>query len=335
MTLFNHYNPVRQAFTVGVVSLLAIAGAPVAAQTFINVGTSSSASSQYTYWVSVGQSIEAGTNGAIIPTIMETGASVDNLRRMNRDEIELGLSTAEAAGQAYRGIGAFEGEAEMSDLRMLWCYAALPNIYVTRADAGINNLTDLNGRSFNVGIPGSSTEAQTRSVLEALGISPATQTSATADAVDTLRDGQIVGFTKAASSAIVPDASFMEVNTTLDVRIVGLDADQVETVIDRYPYYSSIEVPVGTYPGQQEPVTFLAVAACGVATTTSLSDDQAYDVMRAVFEQKSIQEDAYPAAIAVDFAELTIELSTIPLHPGAIRYLEEIGISVPASLVVD
>jgi len=335
MNPFKHNNPVRPAFLMGAVSLLAIAGAPVSAQTFINVGTSSSASSQYTYWVSVGQSIEAGTDGAIIPTIMETGASVDNLRRMARDEIELGLSTAEAAGQAFRGIGAFAGEAEMTDLRMLWCYAALPNIYVTRADAGINNLTDLNGRPYNVGIPGSSTEAQTRSVLEALGIAPAIQTSATADAVDSLRDGQIVGFTKAASSAVVPDASFMEVNTTLDVRIVGLDAEQVQTVIDRYPYYSSIEVPAGTYPGQQEPVVFLAVAACGVATTTSLSDDQAYSVIRAVFEQKGIQEDAYPAARSVDFAELTLELTTIPLHPGAIRYLEEIGIAVPDSLSVD
>ena len=161
-----------RASRVALGATLALASTPALAQNFINVGTSSSASSQYTYWVSVGQSIEAGTGGTVIPTIMETGASVDNLRRMSRGEIELGLATAEAAGQAYRAIGAFEGEDAMSDLRMLWCYAALPNIYVTRADAGIGNLTDLEGKPYNVGIPGSSTEAQTRTVFETLGITP-------------------------------------------------------------------------------------------------------------------------------------------------------------------
>ncbi|WP_445809852.1 TAXI family TRAP transporter solute-binding subunit [Yoonia sp.] len=321
-----------QASHVAICTALMFASTPAMAQSFLNVGTSSSASSQYTYWVSVGQSIEAGTGGMIIPTIMETGASVDNLRRMSRGEIELGLATAEAAGQAYRGIGAFDGESEMSDLRMLWCYAALPNIYVTRTDAGIDNLSDLEGKAYNVGIPGSSTEAQTRTVFETLGITPDIQTSATADAVDSLRDGQIVGFTKAASSANVADASFMEVNTTLDVKIVGMDAEQIAAVTEKYPYYSSIEVPSGTYPGQDAPITVLAVAACGVATTESLSDEQAYDIMKAVFENKSIQEDAYPAAKAVDFGRLTTDLATIPLHPGALNYLTEIGVDVPQDL---
>jgi TRAP transporter TAXI family solute receptor len=322
----------RAAMLGAATAAIAASGAPAMAQTFLNVGSSSSASSQYTYWVSVGQSIEAGTGGAIIPTIMETGASVDNLRRMKRGEIELGLSTAEAAGQAYRGIGAFDGEPTMSDLRLLWCYAALPNIYVTRTDANIANLKDLDGKPYNVGIPGSSTEAQTRSVLGALGIEPKIVTSATADAVDQLRDGQIVGFTKAASSANVADASFMEVSATLDVKIVGMDAQQIAAVTGKYPYYSSIEVPSGTYPGQTAPVTVLAVAACGVATTASLSDQQAYDITKAVFERKSLQEDAYPAAKAVDFSKLTVQLSTIPLHPGAIRYLTEIGVDVPDAL---
>lgn len=317
---------------IAISAALALASTPALAQSFLNVGTSSSASSQYTYWVSVGQSIEAGTGGAIISTIMETGASVDNLRRMSRGEIELGLATAEAAGQAYRGIGAFDGEGEMSDLRMLWCYAALPNIYVTRADAGIGNLTDLEGKPYNVGIPGSSTEAQTRTVFETLGITPDIQTSATADAVDSLRDGQIIGFTKAASSANVADASFMEVNTTLDVKIIGMDAEQIATVAEKYPYYSSIEVPAGTYPQQDAPIAVLAVAACGVATTASLSDEQAYDIMKAVFENKNIQEDAYPAAKAVDFGQLTTDLATIPLHPGALKYLAEIGVDVPQDL---
>ena len=124
----------------------------------------------------------------------------------------------------------------------------------------------------------------------------------------------------------------MEVNTTLDVKIVGMDSEQIATVINKYPYYSSIEVPIGTYPGQETPITVLAVAACGVATTESMSDEQVYDVMKAVFENKNIQEDAYPAAKAVDFGDLTTELATIPLHPGALKYLAEIGVEIPDDL---
>ena len=326
-------SPRLRAATAGAAMALTASQAAAQEPMFINVGTSSSASSQYTYWVSVGQAIEAGTGGAILPTIMETGASVDNIRRMKRSEIELGLATAEAAGQAYRGIGAFADDEPWQELRILWCYAALPNIFVVREDAEVEAFGDLAGEPYNAGIPGSSTEAQTRAVFEALGIAPELEASATADAVDSLRDGRIVGFTKAAASATEVDASFMELDTTVDVEVVELSADQVATVLEAHPYYSAIEVPAGTYPGQDAPVTTLAAAACGAATPTSLSEKQAYEVVKAVFEQKQLQADAYPAVADVDFGQLTTELATIPLHPGAVRYFHEIGVEIPPELM--
>ncbi|MDX5370797.1 MAG: TAXI family TRAP transporter solute-binding subunit [Alphaproteobacteria bacterium] len=300
---------------------------------FLNVGSSSSASSQYTYWVSAGQSIEAGTNGRIVVNVMETGASVDNIRRMKRGEMEMGLSTGEAAGQAYYGVGAFKDDAPMKNLRTLWFYAALPAIYVVRADANVSAPSDLQGKAYNAGIPGSSTEAQTRAVFSTLGISADLTARATADAIDALRDGRIVGFTKAAASATVVDASFMELNTTVDVRILGFGKDQIAKVIEEHPYYSATTVPAGVYPGQDQPIQTLAAAAGGVATVESLSEQDAYEIVKAIFEQKQIQVDAYPAAGRVDYGPLSIELATIPFHAGAIRYFREIGIDVPDRLV--
>lgn len=311
----------------------AVATSALAEMKFVNLGSSSSASSQYTYWVSVGQAIEEGTGGQIIPTVMETGASVDNLRLMMRGESELGLVTAEAAAQAYAGIGAFDGEAPLKSVRLMWCYAALPNIYVVRQDAGVDTLADLDGKPYNFGIAGSSTEAQTRAVFDTLGIAPEAKSGSASDAIDAIRDGHIVGMTKGAASAKVVDSSFMQINASVPVKVVPMSDEQIAKVRDAYPYFSAIEVPAGTYPDQAEPFRTLVVAVCGATLDGLLTEEEVYAITKSVYENKSIQEDAYPSAKTVDFAELTRQVATVPLHPGTVRYMREAGLEVPEALL--
>lgn len=300
---------------------------------FVNVGTTSTSSGHYPYWVAVGQSIERGSEGQIIPNIMETGSSLDNIGRLARGEIELGLVTAEAAAQAYLGRGVFDGQDPAENLRTLWYYVATPNMFIVRSDSGVETFEDLDGKPFNPGIPGSSTESIAIATFETLGISPELRKGSTADAISSVRDGQIVGFAKSAAGPNVPDSSFVELNTFVDVSVVGLTEDQVAKVTEAYPYFPPITVPPGVYEGQDEPYRTLAVVPGAVTTADALSEQDAYEIVKAAFENKDLQEEAFGGVRDVDLAQVTLEFSITPLHAGALRYFRELGVEVPDRLI--
>jgi TRAP-type uncharacterized transport system substrate-binding protein len=70
----------------------------------------------------------------------------------------------------------------------------------------------------------------------------------------------------------------------------------------------------------------------GVSARPDLSDEVAYNIVKAVMEDSIEQATAFPAVQGANLAELTLQFATSKLHPGAIRYYEEIGLTVPEAL---
>ena len=106
------------------------------------IGSTSTSSSQYGYFVSVGQIINQHVDG-VRSSVVETGATVDNLRRIVRGQVDMGLVTTNVGYHAYAGEGDFEGRPV--DNRLLWVYSAAPQNVVMREDAGVSSIADLEG----------------------------------------------------------------------------------------------------------------------------------------------------------------------------------------------
>jgi len=70
------------------------------------IGSTSTSSSQYGYFVAVGQIINQEVDG-VRSSVVETGATVDNLRRILRDQVDMGLVTTNVGYHAYAGEGEF------------------------------------------------------------------------------------------------------------------------------------------------------------------------------------------------------------------------------------
>ena len=86
----------------------------------------------------------------------------------------------------------------------------------------------------------------------------------------------------------------------------------------------------GIYEGVGSDVPVLGVP--NVLTVSSeMSDDLAYAITKAMFENIDELKAVHPAAnqTTIDF---TLAATPVPLHPGAIRYYEEVGASIPARL---
>jgi TRAP transporter TAXI family solute receptor len=297
------------------------------AQDRILIGSSSSSSSHYGYYVAVSQIVNDQVEG-VSAMVVETGATMDNLRRLQRNQVDMGLVTTNVAYDAWNGKGAFEGQPYK--LLTLWVYSSAPQNVVVRQDAGLETLADLAGKRINPGITGSATEKTTEAVFAHLGIEPDWVRGSTGDVVDTIKDDRAVGYVKSGAGERL-DASSLDIATLTPITLLSLDDAQAGSVAEAFPNLSVIEIAENAagdgYPAYR-------TWAFGTATVAhpEMSDDMAYAITKAAVEDETVQAAAFANLKGSQLPKMTMSLATSPLHPGAIRYYEEIGVEIPDRL---
>lgn len=291
------------------------------------IGSTSASSSHYGYFVAVGQLINENAEG-VKATVVETGATMDNIRRMSRNQIDLGLVTTNVAQHANAGSNEFEGNAQ--DLRLLWVYTGAPQNVVVRSDANVASLDALASVKFNPGIKGSATESTTEAVFKTLGLTADYVRGSTTDIVNSIKDNRVAGYVKS-GSGIKLDGSTMDIATATDIGILGLTAEQADKLRAEMPDISVVEIPEGAADGIPAYTTWSF--GVGVAAPASMDDETAYKIVSAIMADTSAQANAMASLKGASIADMTLQFGTIPLHPGAVRWFKEQGIDLPAKLI--
>ncbi|MWD26036.1 TAXI family TRAP transporter solute-binding subunit [Aquicoccus sp. SCR17] len=307
-----------KSLTAGAAMLIASA-VPSVAQN-LSLGSTNATSSHYQIAVAMAQAIEAGIPGSTA-TVVETGASVDNVRRLVRGEIDLGLVAGDVFVQAKQGLGQFEGNA-VEDLVALYPYSdSVLNVSV-RADSGITSLEGLDGKNFSPGIRGSGAELLMTQSLELFGIKPEYVYGTVTDAVEGTRNQQLVGYSKYGAADRL-DATLRELMTSVDMRLIGFDEEQQKMVRDNIPGVGFATLPADFISGNPEVVT--PSVPIVYATRLSLMDDEtAKKVAQAIGEHRQILVDVWPQLKDYDFggSMLASDKAGITVHPGAKAYWE-------------
>ena len=303
-----------------------LAGPGVAQNTDLLIGSTSASSSHYGYFVAVGQLINENTEG-LRASVVETGATMDNIRRMERGQVDLGLVTTNVAQHAAAGTNEFEGKQQ--DLKLLWVYTGAPQNVVMRADAGVADLSGLAGVRFNPGIKGSATESTTEAVFNTLGLSADYVRGSTTDVVNMIKDNRVAGYVKSGSGNRL-DGSTMDIATSTDITVLGLTAQQSDKLKAEMPDISVVDIPEGAADGVPAYTTWSF--GVGVGAPSTMDEETAYQIVKAVMEDKEAQANAMASLKDENLADITLQFGTIPLHPGAARWFEEQGIDLPAKL---
>lgn len=255
-----------------------------------------------------------------------TGASVENVNLIASMDSDIALALADTVYAAFTGTGPFDGAA-VTDLRALM--SIYPNAVqiVTLADSGITGIEDLRGKRVSVGAPGSGTEVSAQTLLAANGITYddfEPQRLNFNETADALRDGDIdAGFW----SVGPPTSSIMNLAATRQIVLVPLTEAQIETAIGADPTFAPYTLRAGLYEGVAEPV--LTISTPNVLIVNAGMDEElAYQVTKTIYDHVDELIAIHPAAndTTVEFA---LDSTPIPLHPGALRYFEEIGATVP------
>jgi uncharacterized protein len=313
--------------TIAAAATLAAAG-PAAAQTQLSIATGGTGGVYYPIGGGIAELINNHVEG--YSAVAEvTGASVENMALINTGDSDFALALADTVYQAYTGTGALEGR-EMPGLRAL--LSVYPNAIqiVTLAESDIQSIEDLRDRRVSVGAPGSGTEVNAQQILTANGISydeideQRLNFNETADA---LRDGDIdAGFW----SVGPPTSSIMNLAATRAIRLIALSEEQIAAAQEEEPVFAPYTLQAGIYDGIEEDVQTISIPNVFVVSD-EMDEDLAYEVTKVIFERIDDLIAVHPAAEDTT-VEFTMESTPIPLHPGAIRYFEEIGADIPDDL---
>jgi TRAP transporter TAXI family solute receptor len=302
--------------------LVALALAPAAAHAQVKnsivMGATNATSSNYAIAVAIAQAIKDSNSGTAV-TVLETGATLDNFRRMARGEVDISLASSDLTFLAAEGVGPFEGRG-MSDMTVLFAWGAQVLNLAVRADSGIARLEDLGGRKLNAGMRGSAAESLTRDALAMFGIQPDWAPGTLKDAVEGIQNRQVVGYSKYAALG-VPDATLRELMVSTPMRILGFNPAQEKAILDRFKGIAFFTLPSNTVPGQAE-VRAPGVVAIYTTLTAKMNDDTAFAIAKSVHEKRQYLIDAGGHLKDYDFraGALEVERMGLKLHPGAKKF---------------
>ncbi len=258
-----------------------------------------------------------------------TGASVENMGLIMRGDADLALVLADTAYQAYTGTGDFDGR-QIENTRAL--ASVYPNAVqlVTLAESDIQSIADLAGKRVSVGAPGSGTELNARALLEANGVNYEDFTpqrlnfNETADAI---RDGDIdAGFW----SVGPPTSSILNLAATRDIRLIGLSDEEIANAQEVEAVLAPYELAAGMYDGMDEAVQTIGIPNV-LVVNADMDEELAYQLTQLLFENTDELIAVHPAANDTT-VEFTMNSTPVPLHPGALRYFEEVGAEIPDRL---
>ncbi|MHB8770718.1 MAG: TAXI family TRAP transporter solute-binding subunit [Syntrophales bacterium] len=292
------------------------------------VGATSASSSHYGYFVAVAQVINKNVPD-MEASVVETGATADNLRRFSRRQIDIGMITTNTQSEAYNARALYAKNPVKT--KILWVYVVAPQNVVVRKDARVTKLSDLNGKRFNAGIKGSSTEQTTHAVFKALKIAPDFVPGSTGDIVTAVKDNRVIGYVKSGAGLML-DASSRDIATLTPIDLLSLDANQAATIAKDFPDLVVIDVPAGVAAkgiGAYKTWGF----AVGCAAGLDMDTETAYRIVKAICEDKTQQAAAFADVKGADFMDMTLKYSSSPLHPGAIKYFKERGAVIPDRLI--
>lgn len=302
--------------------LLFIAGSgPVqAADVKLVLATGGTAGTYYPFGGAMGKIWNSKIPGMNV-TAQTSGASAENIRLINKKEVELALVQSDTLDFAFNAKEAFkEPLKEMSVIAVLY-----PEIIqvVIRADSPAKTFRDLKGMKIGVGAPGSGTEANFRQLLDASGLAKddvKSQYLSFSESAEQFKDKHIDAFIVTAG---IPNAAIMDISTQHNIRILDVSGDLAKKLIQKYPFLAAAKVPANTYKNQTQDVATVAVNAVLIASN-ALKEDVVYGLTKALFENQADLAAAHAKGKELSLQN-AVQGVSITFHPGAVKYYKEKG----------
>ncbi|MBB3897457.1 TAXI family TRAP transporter solute-binding subunit [Roseococcus suduntuyensis] len=293
----------------------------------INMGTAAPGGTYALYGPAWGGLAQEATGVNI--SYRTTQGPNQNIILVQRREVEVGMVTMGVALQAWNGTAPWTQGNRFRDIRALFPMYDTPFHGITLKRSGLTNMAALAGKNVGVGPRGGTPGTYFPLMFEALNIRPAAiRFGSGSDMSGQLQDGLLDAFLFASG---VPVPAFSEAETQGEVNFIDFTAAETRTLTERFPELTASTLPTTTYRTAGRALNVVGMFNFAIAHH-SLPETLAYEMTKAVLGQNARLRQAI-AAGSETLAENASKNTFLPYHPGAARYLREVGQNIPDNLV--
>lgn len=257
---------------------------------------------------------------------MATTGSLEMIRRLQAAESQkkdaFAVLGQTDAWNAYRGEAEYKGKP-FPGIRSIM-FNQFGDVYlVVPANSPIKSFADVKGKRIGMGGPGSSPANAVFFILAEYGITKndfKPYYYVYKETLEGMQDGSLDG---GVLSGGYPIAAYLELSSKTNVRIVPVDEKIASKIITEHPGHFKSVLKAKSYKELEQDTPIIAVSTA-FFTHAGASSELVYRFLKNLFDHK---EEYY--AIHRDAKVMTAEnaIKTVggPFHPGAEKYLKEIG----------
>ena len=256
-----------------------------------------------------------------------TGGPVQNVTLVETGDHLMGLVTMGPAYDAWIGKSELAPGLEHKSIRALFPMYQTPFQVIALKSSGIESVSDLDGKRVSVGPAGGTPGTYWPQVMETLGVNANVSNAGAADAAGQLADGLIDAFAFAAG---VPISAFAELAASQDVVMFGFNEEELPKILEAFPAMAPLTIPAGTYAGHDYAQETVALWNFAIAHQ-DMPESLAYEITKLAMENPDRMVQIHAAAKETLLANWD-KNTFMPFHPGAVRYSEEKGITIPDNL---
>ena len=202
--------------------------------------------------------------------------------------------------------------------------------------SGITSIDQIAGKRVFLGPPGGAAYATMARLFKAVaGLEEGTDYEAVKPVWDAaaaaFQDGNLDVYCNPTNA---PSPALTQIAVTNKIRFLGIPADVLESegvqaLVGR-PGFSAATLPAGIYGDNQaneEDITTLGVTV-GIVTNKDAGEEMVYQMTKAFYEGVKEAGESAPWLRAIT-PEGAVQDINLPLHPGSLRALTELGVEIP------
>ena len=269
---------------------------------------------------------------------INSAGSGENVALMRDNEAQFAILQGLYGAYARSGTGPLESEGPQENacsISMLWQNVEHFVIDAEHADTGtISDVEAIRGEAAALGAQNSGTLGSNTVIMANLGV-PIEEFELVyggyGPAAEALQNGQVELISTPAG---VPVSAITTAFASMgdSIRLLGFTEEQIATANGEFEdLWTAYDIPADTYPGQTEAVTTIAQPNF-LAVRCDLPEETIYKITKTIYENLPFLQSIHPATNAMSL-DAALPGLPLPLHPGAQRYFEEAGLTIPERLV--
>jgi TRAP transporter TAXI family solute receptor len=276
-------------------------------------------------WIPLGGALKGMWEKSItgLAITQTPGAGIANVRGVDEGKAHIGLSNSNTAVLGVQG--------EKPYPKKVTNVCQLANLYpqyfqvVALANANVNSIKDMKGKTLVTQPKGNTGELLTEQVLKINGLSYESLAKANFqagynDAVSMMKDGHAQVFTLGTTA---PASAVMDLASARDVTLVPVDDATFNEVKKANPGHNKLIIKAGTYPKQDKDVPVIGYST-HVVVACDLPEDVVYKMVKTMAENVEGMAAVVKAIAGSTPKDMALDIG-VPFHKGAIKYYKEVG----------